>query len=75
MRTLHHYDEIGLVAPTERSPAGYRLYGPEALVRLARVVAFRQLGFSLEEIARLLEDPEWSRVRVMEARLEEMDRD
>jgi len=58
VRTLHHYDEIGLVRPSERSPAGYRLYTPEDLTRLQHVVVYRRLGFSLEEIAELLDaDP------------------
>ena len=54
VRTLHHYDEIGLVAPSERSHAGYRLYTEEDLQRLQHVVVYRRLGFGLEEIATLL---------------------
>lgn len=57
VRTLHHWDEIGLVRPSERSPAGYRLYTVSDLDRLRRVVAHRELGVSLEETARLLEAP------------------
>lgn len=58
VRTLHHYDEIGLVRPSERSASGYRLYTPEDLTRLQHVVVYRRLGFSLEEIADLLDaDP------------------
>ena len=55
VRTLHHYDGIGLVRPSERSRAGYRLYTGADLERLQHVVVYRRLGFSLEEIARLLE--------------------
>ena len=55
VRTLHHYDGIGLVRPSERSRAGYRLYSGADLERLQHVVVYRRLGFSLEEIARLLE--------------------
>lgn len=54
VRTLHHYDEIGLVVPSERSPAGYRLYTEEDLRRLQHVVVYRRLGFPLEEIGQLL---------------------
>lgn len=54
VRTLHHYDEIGLVSPSERSYAGYRLYTPADLERLQHVVVYRRLGFGLEEIAALL---------------------
>ncbi|HEY3534031.1 MAG TPA: MerR family transcriptional regulator [Pedococcus sp.] len=58
VRTLHHYDEIGLLEPTERSQAGYRLYTEDDLTRLQHVVVYRRLGFALEEIALLLEQPE-----------------
>nr|WP_141819727.1 MerR family transcriptional regulator [Ornithinimicrobium humiphilum] len=56
VRTLHHYDEIGLVVPSERSRAGYRLYTEADLSRLQHVVVYRRLGFALEEIAELLSD-------------------
>lgn len=55
VRTLHHYDEIGLVSPSERSPAGYRLYADADLERLQHVVVYRRLGFTLEEIKALLD--------------------
>ena len=54
VRTLHHYDEIGLLHPTERTHAGYRLYTSEDLGRLSTIVVYRRLGFSLEEIGELL---------------------
>lgn len=57
VRTLHHYDEIGLVVPGERSPAGYRVYTHDDLARLSTVVVYRRLGFCLEEVAQLLADP------------------
>src|SRR4051812_42996578 len=57
VRTLHHYDEIGLVRPHGRSPAGYRLYSADDIERLQQVLIYRRLGFSLEEIAPLLDDP------------------
>lgn len=58
VRTLHHYDEVGLLRPGRRSAAGYRLYTQEDLVRLQHVVVYRRLGFSLEEVAVLLDDPD-----------------
>ncbi|WP_328304186.1 MerR family transcriptional regulator [Actinomycetospora sp. NBC_00405] len=58
VRTLHHYDEVGLLRPGRRSASGYRLYTDEDLVRLQHVVVYRRLGFSLEEVAVLLDDPE-----------------
>lgn len=57
VRTLHHYDEIGLMVPSERTPAGYRLYNGTDITRLQNVVVYRRLGFALEEIALLLDDP------------------
>ena len=58
VRTLHHYDEVGLLSPSERTRAGYRLYSEQDLTRLQHVVVYRRLGFALEEIALLLENPE-----------------
>ncbi len=57
VRTLHHYDEIGLLVPSERSDSGYRLYGDEDLLRLQQILINRELGLPLEEIRRLLDDP------------------
>lgn len=54
VRTLHHYDEVGLLVPSERSSAGYRLYNEEDLRRLQNVVVYRRLGFSLDKIGDLL---------------------
>lgn len=51
VRTLHHYDEIGLVRPSERTAAGYRLYDDEDVLRLQQVLVFRELGMPLDEIA------------------------
>ena len=62
VRTLHHYDEIGLVVPSERSPAGYRLYTDDDLTRLQNVVVYRRLGFALEEITDLLDGADSSEV-------------
>src|SRR5690625_535299 len=55
VRTLHHYDEIGLLSPSERSRAGYRLYTEADLARLQNVVVYRRLGFPLEDIAALID--------------------
>ncbi len=46
VRTLHHFDEVGLLEPSERSHAGYRLYTDDDLTRLRQIVAYRRLGFS-----------------------------
>ena len=57
VRALHHYDQIGLVRPSGRSPAGYRLYRAADLARLEQVMWFKVLGFALEEIRRLVDGP------------------
>ncbi|PAX82352.1 MerR family transcriptional regulator [Streptomyces albidoflavus] len=58
VRTLHHYDAIGLLSPSGRSAAGHRRYGDEDLDRLQRILFHRALGFALDEIAALLDDPD-----------------
>jgi DNA-binding transcriptional MerR regulator len=57
VRTLHHYDEIGLVRPSARTAAGYRAYSAGDVERLRQVLAYRRLGFGLREIAALVGDP------------------
>lgn len=57
VRTLHHYDAIGLLKPGRRSASGYRLYGPAELLRLQQILFFRELDVPLPEIARVLDEP------------------
>ncbi|KKD05821.1 MerR family transcriptional regulator [Streptomyces sp. WM6386] len=57
VRTLHHYDDIGLLAPSERSRAGHRRYSDADLDRLQQILFYRELGFPLDEVAALLDDP------------------
>ncbi|MDH6465823.1 DNA-binding transcriptional MerR regulator [Micromonospora sp. A200] len=57
VRTLHHYDEIGLLSPSGRTAAGYRRYDDADLERLQHIRFYRELGFPLEEIAAILDDP------------------
>jgi DNA-binding transcriptional MerR regulator len=57
VRTLHHYDEIGLLQPSTRTAAGYRAYSAGDVERLREVLAYRRLGFGLREIADLVDDP------------------
>jgi DNA-binding transcriptional MerR regulator len=57
VRTLHHYDRIGVLSPSGRTAAGYRQYSPADLDRLHQVLLYRELGFPLEEVATLLDDP------------------
>ncbi len=56
VRTLHHYDQIGLLQPSARSAAGYRLYDDADVDRLHQVVFYRGLGFSLDEVAAVLDN-------------------
>ena len=56
VRTLHHYDEIGLLSPSGRSAAGYRQYQPGDLERLQQILCYRALGFDLRKIATILDD-------------------
>jgi MerR family transcriptional regulator, thiopeptide resistance regulator len=58
VRTLHHYDEIGLLVPGGRSHAGHRRYSDADLDRLQQILFYRELGFSLEEVTALLDDPD-----------------
>jgi len=57
VRTLHHWDTVGLLVPSGRTSTGYRTYGAADLERLQQVLTYRELGFGLEEVARLLDDP------------------
>jgi MerR family transcriptional regulator, thiopeptide resistance regulator len=61
IRTLHHYDAIGLVQPSHRTDAGYRLYDDADLERLQTVLFYRELGFSLDDIGTLMRDPGFDR--------------
>ncbi|HEX6006466.1 MAG TPA: MerR family transcriptional regulator [Burkholderiales bacterium] len=73
VRTLHHYDDIGLLIPSQRSDAGYRLYTDSDLQRLQQILLFRELGFALDAIAALLEQPAAERLSALvmqRARLE-----
>src|SRR5262245_14651642 len=65
IRTLHHYDEIGLLQPSLHSEAGHRLYTAEDVARLQQVLSLRQLGFSLEEVRACLDRPGFSPLEVI----------
>jgi len=67
VRTLHHYDEIGLLSPSARSEAGYRLYESGDLERLQQIMLFRELEFSLEDINRIMLDPTFDRAEALRA--------
>jgi DNA-binding transcriptional MerR regulator len=67
VRALHHYDEIGLLAPSGRTQAGYRLYRDDDLLRLQQILIGRELGLSLEDIRSSLDDPSFDRRAALEA--------
>ncbi len=71
-RALHHYDAIGLLKPTRVTEAGYRLYDDVALERLYLILIFREIGFPLKEIQRVLDAPDFDRNRVIEQQIELM---
>ena len=78
VRTLHHYDSIGLLKPSGRTDAGYRLYTDDDLLRLQQILIGRALGLSLEEIRRSLDDPRFDRKAALleqKARLSERARE
>ncbi len=69
VRTLHHYDAIGLLKPSHVTDAGYRLYDEGALEKLSMILVFRELGLSLKEIADILDAPDYDRNRVLEKQI------
>ncbi len=65
VRTLHYYDEIGLLRPSGRTESGYRLYAAADIGRLQQIRSLRQLGLSLEEVRDWLDRPDFSARRVL----------
>jgi len=66
VRTLHHYDAIGLLKPTQITESGYRLYDDTALCRLQTILLFRELEFPLQEIKKILDSPGFDAASAME---------
>lgn len=69
VRTLHYYDEIGLLSPSRRTETGYRLYIEDDIIRLQQIVSLRQIGFSLEQIRECLEQSQFSPHHVVQLHL------
>lgn len=67
VRTLHHYDEIGLLTPSDRSRVGYRLYAEADLERLHQILLYRELGFTLEAIGQIMDEPALDRRTALRA--------
>jgi len=66
VRTLHHYNDIGLLVPDDLTEAGYRLYSNENLATLQQILFFRELGFALKKIKELLTSPAFDRQEAFE---------
>lgn len=66
VRTLHLYDRVNLLVPARRSEAGYRKYGEPELLRLQQILFYKEMGLSLQEIAAILDDPEFDLVKALE---------
>ena len=80
VRTLHHYDAIGLLKPTQITEAGYRLYDDTALGRLQTILLFRELEFPLREIKQILDSPNFDaaaaiddQIKLLELRRQHLD--
>lgn len=73
VRTLHHYHAIGLLEPTAVTEAGYRLYDDGALLRLQKILIFRELGMTLPDIASLLEAAEAEQERILQEHIRRLD--
>ncbi len=69
IRALQYYDRIGLLRPTARSEAGYRLYGDEELARLQQIMLFRELGFPLKAIRAIMANPDFDRRKALEQQI------
>ena len=66
VRTLHHYDKIGLLVPSVRTEARYRKYGEKELFRLQQILFYRELEIPLKEIGEILDDPDFDLIEALE---------
>ena len=65
-RTLHYYDEIGLLKPTQKSEAGYRLYDEKALETLQQILFFREFDIPLKDIKTVIQNPSFDRNQILQ---------
>ena len=70
VRTLHHYDKIGLLTPATRTDAGYRLYSEADLARLQQILLFRELEFPLDEIRGIIDNPAFNRAEALKQQIQ-----
>src|SRR5690606_25991544 len=69
VRTLHHYDEIGLLVPDHITESGYRQYSKDNLQTLQHILFFKELGFSLKEIRSILQSPDFNTFEALHLQL------
>jgi MerR family transcriptional regulator, thiopeptide resistance regulator len=65
VRTLHYYDEAGLLQPQTRGSNGYRYYDEESIIKLQQILFFRELGFSLEDIKKIISSPDFDVIEAL----------
>ena len=73
VRTLHHFDDVGLLVASGRTAAGHRVYSDSDVERLFRICSLRRLGLGLTQIGEALDDPDWNLHRALRAQLDELD--
>ncbi|MBB6670463.1 MerR family transcriptional regulator [Cohnella nanjingensis] len=69
VRTLHHYDRIGLLSPSRTTESGHRLYTDADVVKLHHILSLKQLGFALEEVKAMIQDPSFRPEEMLELQL------
>ncbi|MDR6167486.1 DNA-binding transcriptional MerR regulator [Microbacterium paludicola] len=74
VRTLHHWDEIGLASPSLRTDAGYRLYTADDIARLQRIAVYREVGLGLDQIRSILDEPDRDTSAALRAQRDEVSR-
>src|SRR3990172_12848020 len=70
VRTLHYYDELGLLKPSYRPENGYRHYDEDSIIRLQQIMFFRELGFSLYEITKIISCPDFDIIEALKSQRE-----
>lgn len=73
VRTLHYYDEIGLLSPKNTTEAGYRLYDDEDLSRLQQILFFKEMDFDLKTVKEIMDNPNYDKVDVLVKQRELLD--
>ena len=75
IRTLHHYDEIGLLHPKLRTDAGHRMYAEDDIIKLQQIMSLKELDFSLDEIKEFFEKPEYNPKDILEMQIERLNQE